>query len=380
MPDKILFDGRFLSLSHAGIGRYSCELFKSILLLDKKQPYILLVMPKVKFEKELLQAMNERETPVEVIETTSAHYTVAEQFTLLGILKELKPALVHFPHFNHPVFYKGKFVVTIHDLTLSQYAERGSMVKRIAYNSVIRRAAKNATKVLTVSEYVKGDLISTYKIPPKKIVTTYNGIDEKFKVITNPASLRRVSKYGLDKPYILSVGQWRSHKNLLRLVDAFYDIAKNSDWAGKLDLVFVGKIDRKYPELPHRVMKLKLQNDVKFTGFVEDEDLPIIYNNAKAFVFPSLAEGFGLPGLEAQACGIPLISSDRTSLPEIYGKGALYFNPENIVDMTNKILKVLNDDKFRRELIERGEQNAKRFSWQKTAKKTLEVYREIVYK
>lgn len=380
MDKKILFDGRFLSLAHAGIGRYSCELLKELLPLDPKQKYILTVIPGTKIEKDLARALNERDNPVEIIEIGATHYSLAEQTRYLKLLNELKPELVHFPHFNHPILYKGKFVVTIHDLTLSQYAERGNSLKRKAYHYVISHAAKTAAKVLTVSDFVRRDLISNFNLPPNKVITTHNGIDAKFKKITNPKTLKKVEKYKLFKPYILSVGQWRGHKNLLRLVEAFGEVQKLPEWKGKIELVFGGRVDPKYPELPKKVVQLNLQKVVKFTGFIEDEDLPIIYNNATVFVFPSLSEGFGLPGLEAQACGTPVVSSNRTSLPEIFANAALYFNPENTRDMTRKILEVLTDEKLRRELISAGEENAKRFSWKQTAQKTLEVYREILYK
>lgn len=377
---KILFDGRFLSLSHAGIGRYSCELLKHLLPLDEDQKFIFLVGKGAKLSEDLLKVMNERKNPVEVIETDIAHYTIAEQTKLLFLLKKLRPALIHFPHFNHPILYRGDFVVTIHDLTLSQFSENGSSLKRKGYHLAIKNAGKRSKKILTVSDFVKNSLIQEFSLPASKIVTTYNAVDESFRKITNPRYLKKVEKYGLDKPFILSLGQWRIHKNLPALVEAFAKIIQSPRWKGKLDLVFVGRKDPNFPYLKQKINELKVKNQVKLTGFVPDEDLPLIYNSASAFVFPSFAEGFGLPGLEAQACGLPLISSNRTCLPEIFGDGALYFNPENIVDMEKKIQEVLEDDQLRNKLINLGFQNVKRFSWEETAKKTLDVYRGILYK
>jgi len=377
---KILFDGRFLSLSHAGIGRYSMELLRHILPLDKAQKYVVIVPKGTQITGDLAQKMNERENPVEVIEVDATHYSIAEQTKLPAIIRSLKVDLVHFPHFSHPLFYNGDFVVTIHDLTLSLYAERGGKIKQSIYKKVISHAAKKSKKILTVSEFVKKELLKEFDLLENRVVTTYNGIDESFKKITNPRILKKVEEYGLKNPYILSVGQWRSHKNLLRLIEAYSRLVKEERFTGQLDLVFVGKIDKKYPELKKKVAELGLEKSVKFTGFVPDEDLPIVYNNAELFVFPSLAEGFGLPGLEAQACGIPVASSDKTSLPEIFGKGAIYFNPLNANDMAAKIKEVLTDDRLRSQLIKEGLVNAKRFSWDQTARKTLEVYQEILYK
>jgi len=377
---KILFDGRFLSLSHAGIGRYSCELLKHLLPLDEDQKFILLIRRGATLDPDLLKAMNERKNPVEVIETDIGHYSIKEQTSLPALIRSLHPCLVHFPHFSHPILYRGDFVVTIHDLTLSQFAERGNSLKRRGYYYVIKNAAKKSRRVLTVSQFVNDQLVEEFDLPKDKVVTTYNAIDDKFKKITNPRVLKRVEKYGLSKPYILSVGQWRSHKNLPALIEAFALIVKQQAWKDKIELVFVGREDQKYPDLKNKINELKLNKYVKFTGFVSDEDLPIIYNGATVFAFPSFSEGFGLPGLEAQACGIPLVSSNRTCMPEIYGKGALYFNPSNIVDISQKILEVLEDRELRDGLIRSGLENAKKYTWSKTAQKTLEVYREILYK
>ena len=183
---KILFDGRFLSLSHAGLGRYTLELFKGLLKNNPKQKYILLVLRGVKFDRELAKAVNEHKEPVEIVETEIGHYSVSEQIKLPRLLSKLKPSLVHFPHFNHPLLYRGPFVVTIHDLTLSQYTERGNFLKKIAYNLIIAHAAKKARKILTVSDFVKKEIAREYKINLQKIQTTYNGIDTKFEKITNP--------------------------------------------------------------------------------------------------------------------------------------------------------------------------------------------------
>lgn len=377
---RILFDGRFLSLSHAGLGRYSCELLKHMLPLDESQKYIVIVKAGTKFDSEFSKVLVDRQVPVDIIETDIPYYSLAEQIQLPSLIKSLKPDLVHFPHFNHPIFYRGKFVVTIHDLTLSQYAERGGRLKRAAYSSVIAHAASKSEKILTVSDYVKNDLAKTFKVPRGKIVTTYNGVDSCFCKITNPRSLRQGEKYGLDKPYILYVGQWREHKNLVRLVEAFYQITNDKRFNGKYNLVFAGRPDPKFPYLISKIKELGLQNNIKFTGFVEDSDLPILYNNAEMFAFPSLSEGFGLPGLEAQSCGIPLVASDRSCFREIFGSGALYFDPENVSDMAEKISTILTDKKLSLEMIEKGLKNAKRFTWNAAAVKTLEVYREIVYK
>ena len=368
-------------MSNAGLGRYSSELIKHLLIQndDKLFRYILLVMPGTQFSEDLKEVIAKHESAIEVIEFDAKHYSLNEQTKLHKFLEELNLDLVHFTNLNHPVLYQGKFIVTIHDLTLFQFSERASLTKKLAYNYVIQKAARNSKKILTVSEFAKGELIKKFSLPENKVVVTYNGIDEKFKKITNPKTLEKSEKYGLLKPYYLYVGQWRSHKNLLNLVEAFSNLT-NKGLKGKVELVFAGKIDKKYPELPALVTKLNLTGDVRFTGFVDDDDLPAIYNNALAFVFPSFSEGFGLPALEAQASGTPVISSDSTSLPEVLGDGAVFFDPDNVAELTKRMIEVLQDEKLRDKLISAGLVNAKRFTWQATAEKTLEVYRELLYK
>ena len=377
---KIIFDGRFLSLEHAGLGRYATELLAALLPLDKKQKYIVLVSTGAKIDRSLSRAMYERDEPVEIIEVKDHHYSLSEQLGLKRLLDSLKPDLVHFPHFNHPFLYRGSFVVTVHDLTLSRYAERGNFLRRTAYHKVMASAVRRSAKILTVSNFVKKEIAEQFKVPVSKIVTTYNGIDKKFTKITNPRVLKRAEKYGLSEPYILSVGQWREHKNLVRLVEAFALIQKKKRWKGRIDLVFVGREDPKYPRLAEAVSKLGLGKSIKSTGFVEDNDLVSVYNCAKVFVMPSLSEGFGLPGLEAQSCGVPVASSRATALPEVYGRGAHYFNPTSSSDMAKKIREILEYKKLSQELVERGFANAAKFTWEQTARKTLEVYRKILYK
>lgn len=377
----ILLDGRFLSLSHAGIGRYSSELFRNILLQDKKNKYILLISPKTQFDPALSMVIKKSERPIEIVEFEAKHYSLREQSALLKLLNDIKPDLVHFPHFTHPILYKGKFIVTIHDLTLSKYAERSNPIKNLAYKMVISKAAKNSSMIITDSEYTKREIAKQFQLPSSRIAVTYLGIDEKFQKITNPKSLEKAANYGLLKPYILYVGQWRSHKNLLRLVEAFKILLENNkELAGKMELVFAGRVDPKYPELPQLVKKLKLQGDVRFTDFVKDEDLPIIYNDALVFAFPTLSEGFGLPALEAQACGVPVMSSDKTCMPEILGRGAIYCNALDVNDIAKKLEKVISNQDLRKELVKEGFLNSKKFSWEDAAQKTLEVYSSLLYK
>ncbi len=173
-------------------------------------------------------------------------------------------------------------------------------------------------------------------------------------------------------------GQWRVHKNLIRLVQAFKILL--SKYHQDLDMVFIGKFDERFPELPAEVEKLKLSNRVKFTGFVEEGELPLFYNAAAAFVFPSLAEGFGLPPLEAMASGTPVVSSNVSCMPEVLGDAAYYFDPLSIQDIAKKINSVLNNPKLRQKLIADGTRQVRKYSFERMAKETLATYRDVLPK
>lgn len=377
---KIIIDGRFINSENAGLGRYSANLLKNLFSRKTGFDYIVMVKSGEVFDNELKAIMESSKDKIEIFKTDIKHYSLEEQTILAKKIRSLKPDLVHFLHFNHPANYKGEFVVTIHDLTLSVYSGKQSFIERLAYEYIIKHAAKKSKAILTVSDYVASDLAKTFLISKSKIYTTYNGIDASFRPISNSRMLLDVEKkYKIKSPFILSVGQWRAHKNLSRLVQAFAQIVKDKKF-DVYNLVFVGKKDARDDEFMRQVDELGLSDRVQYTGFASDEDLPCIYNLADAFVFPSLSEGFGLPGVEAQSCGTPVASSDATSLPEVLGNGAIFFNPQNISDMASAIKKLLGNDALVKDIIEKGFSNSKRFSWRTCADSTLEVYRKILYK
>lgn len=377
---KILLDGRFINPENAGLGRYSGNLLKHLFSKKTGFDYVVMVRKSDVFDSELKKIMDSSQDKIEIFQTDIEHYSLKEQFNLSKKINSFKPDLVHFLHFNHPANYKGNFIVTIHDLTLSVYSGKQSFIERLAYEYIVKHAAKKSKAILTVSNYVAKDIAKTYDISKSKIYTTYNGVDESFRSITNSRTLVEIEKkYKLKSPFILSVGQWRTHKNLSRLVRAFANLIKENQFA-HYNLAFVGKKDARDDEFIKLVDELGLADNVIYSGFVEDKDLPAVYNLAKLFVFPSLSEGFGLPGIEAQACGTPVVSSDATSLPEVLGAGAVYFNPQNVQDMTNSIKRVLLDPSLSQRLRDAGSSNAVKYTWDNCAESTLEVYRKILYK
>jgi glycosyltransferase involved in cell wall biosynthesis len=227
-----------------------------------------------------------------------------------------------------------------------------------------------------VSINSKRDIQNIYKISENKISVIGEGVDNRFKTISNKQLLDRVrKKYHLPKRFILFVGTIEPRKNLPLLLSAF---AKIKDKFG-IKLIVVGKLGWKYENIFNTASQLKIKNDFIFTGFVEDNDLPAIYNLAKVFVYPSYYEGFGLPVLEAMACGCPVITSSTSSLSEIVGNAAILINPTNIKDITEVILKIVSNKKLKLELIKQGLKQVKKFNWQNCAKKTLNVYQSLNY-
>jgi len=304
-------------------------------------------------------------------------YSLEEQTRLPSIIRKQGCDLVHYPHFNVPLRVSEPFVSTVHDLILSHFptvkaTTLGPILywfKHQMYKQVMKHALKKSARVITVSNFTKSDIQKTFHIPEQKIRVTYEGVDarllqnHKFETSDNPHG-----------DYLLYVGNAYPHKNLERLVDAFAIIKKTYP---KLSLVLVGKHDFFYTRLMWYVRRRQIE-DVLFPGFVPDLELGNLYANCKAYIFPSLYEGFGLPPLEAMAHGVPVVCSNSSCLPEIVGDAAVYFSPERIDDMIHAIEGVLCDDALRGKLIEKGRQRVLQFSWKKMASETLQIYESSI--
>ena len=228
--------------------------------------------------------------------------------------------------------------------------------------------AKRTNQIITISNYVRDELIRIYKLPPEKITTTYCSAD---RITNTPVELPELH----DQEFIMYVGQPLPHKNLTRLIDAFVLLQKKHP---SLKLVLVGKTDSLFQKHEERVKELGIDKSVIFTGFVSEGQLRWLYENCRAYVFPSLSEGFGLPGLEAMVHGAPVVSSNATCLPEVYGNAAHYFSPHSTKEMAEKIDDVLTNKTLRANLIKQGRQQIKKYSWARMAKQTLEIYNKAL--
>jgi glycosyltransferase involved in cell wall biosynthesis len=371
---RIGIDARMYSTEFTGIGRYVYELVKHLAEVDDKNEYVLFMNPT---EYEKFDPPNRRFKKVLV---KAKHYSIREQLGYLRALRKAKLDLMHFTHFNAPIFYRRPSIVTIHDLTLSFFPGKkmNSAFYRMAYNLVLKSAVRNAKKVIAVSENTKADLMDIAGTASSKIEVVYEGVGEEFGPRGDKEFQEDVHrKYNITRDFLLYTGVWRGHKNLVNLIRAFALLREGPE-SFDLQLVITGEEDPYYPEVKRTVKELGLEHHVIYTGMVPEKELVALYQTATAYVFPSLYEGFGLPPLEAMRCGTPVIASKSSCIPEICGEAsALYFDPYDPQDICNSIQKVLLDENLRKELRECGLKHSLKFSWEKMAKKTLELYNSI---
>lgn len=368
---KIGIDARMLGYS--GIGRYTQALIQHLIKIDHKNHYIVFVQkrPKNKDIEKFLKYLNF----LPLIKLTSVDapiYSVKEQINFYKAVVKEKLDIIHFTHFNLPLFYNKPFLVTIHDLTPLYFPgkKRNSFLQRFAYQIVLKKALRGAKRVIAVSRFTKQDIIKHFPDIRNKIVVIYEGIEK-------PKRVNKIKK-SPPKPYLLYVGVWREHKNLVGLIKAFNKVKsfgqEAQNWLKELKLILVGKPDPYYLEVLETARLSPFYKDIIFTGFLSDEELAFFYQNAEAFVFPSFYEGFGLPPLEAMSYQTPVISSKAGALPEILQDAALYFDPYQTDQIAEKIIQLLTNPRLKQEMIRKGLKQVKKYSWAKMAQETLRQY------
>ena len=360
---KVVIDARE---SGTSTGRYVDKLIEHLAYLKPAYDITILTKP------ERMSFIQKIAPNFKVIETPYKEFTFAEQIGLLKQIKSLKPDLVHFTMVQQPVLYRGKVVTTMQDLTTVRFRNPSKnaivfTIKQIVYKWVNKKVAKESVNLITPTEFVKKDVVDYTHVSPDKIMVTYEAAD-KITDAPEPVS-------GLEnQQFIMYIGRPMPHKNLGRLVEAF-KILKQKYPA--LKLVLAGKKDGLYERIERAVKEDELK-DVLFTGFVTEGQLRWLYEHTAAYIFPSLSEGFGLPGLEALVTGAPVVSSNATCLPEVYGDSVLYFDPLNTQDMADKIARVLSDVNLVADLRQKGLKQVQKYSWQRMAEQTLEVYKNTL--
>lgn len=373
---KIVIDARFYGPVGKGLGRYVQRLIEHLELIDSEHDFVILL------GKQNWEEYTPHKSNFSKVLADFPWYGFEEQFQMVKLLWKLKPDLVHFPHFNVPFFYRGKFVVTIHDLILLKYPTRRASrlgfirywFKHMAYRIIIRHAVKASQHVLTVSEYTKNTLIDEFHIPKHKVSVIYQAGDGGVESGQQALPTTETNFETIQSKYILYIGNAYPHKNLEMLIQAYALLPETL--RSEYRLVLVGKNDYFYSRLKQYTHENfpSLKEHIIFWGFAPQASIADLYRNASVYVMPSLYEGFGLPPLEAMYYGTPVVSSNATCLPEVLGDAALYFDPEKSEEMTKALHTSLTDEDIRKDLIARGHEQIKKYNWKDFAKKTYDIY------
>jgi len=301
---------------------------------------------------------------------------VWEQTYLPRLTKRLGIDLLHSTSFVAPFLLPCRSVVSVYDtLDFSRLSRLHPKVHRYYRSVLTPRSVKKADSIIAISESTRRDIVETFGIPEEKVAVTYLGVDhEVFRPVEDVRLKGGIkAKYGIHGDFILYVGKIQPQKNLTTLIRAFRELTMNAALSG-YKLVISGNKGWAFDEVFATVKALRLENEITFTGYVSEEDLPLLYSAAKLFVYPSLYEGFGIPLLEAMACGTPVITSNISSLPEVVGDAGILVNPTDRDELAFAMQSVLKSGSLQREMKLKGLARARLFTWGETARRTLQVY------
>ena len=365
-----------------GVGRYVRNLVENLAEIDDKNEYVLFVRSEDEdgVKSEIRNLKFEKSFKITIADVK--WHSAAEQFKFPKILNVERLDLMHFTYFSIPMFYKGPFVVTVHDLIVNNFSTgRASTLpypiffaKKLGYLAVMSRAIHNARTIIVPSEAVRTNVIRTYRnLDGSKIKVTYEGgFGENIK-----DQKSNIKNQELGNRYILRVGNFYPHKNVERLLAAFRDLLLQ-DAGENLKLVMVGKKDFFHARIQNEIKALNIESSVMLLENVEDDELHSLYKHAAATVIPSLAEGFSLTAVEAMSAGSLVVASDIPVHREVCGEAALYFNPEDTNEITQKLNFALSlTQSSKKEFLEAAQKQSQKFSWRKMADETLKVYESV---
>ncbi len=364
MTKRIAIDARIINSS---TGRYVERLVTYLQDTDRENHYIVLVPTK---DKDYWKPKNDN---FEVVTVDYKNYSIGEQVGFCTFLYDLKADLVHFCMPQQPLLYTKPHVTTVHDMTLlkTYNSDKNWLVyhvKQFVGRILFYVIGHTSKQIIAISEFTKAEYIKHANIDPEKVTLTYESADV---LSDSPIQPQQVSA---DEKFIMYVGQQSDYKNIRRLMEAHQALRKTRP---DLKLILVGSLNESARRNKYWAEQKGLQGII-FTGFVSDDELAWLYNNTLCYVFPSLMEGFGLPGLEAMVHKAPLASSNATCLPEVYGDAALYFDPLSVEDMTSTIAGIIDDEAVRKDLVEKGTEQAAKYSWKRMAQQTKAVYELVL--
>jgi glycosyltransferase involved in cell wall biosynthesis len=354
-----------------GLGKYIVNLIPRLATADLTNRYTVYASPRVE------PLFGRRGSHYQFVATRDNRplRLLWEQTGLPADLARRKVDLLHALAFVNPRVKVCPVVTTIHDLTFFLLPDTHTFVKRHYFQKLIPSSARRSEVIITVSESAKRDIVQRLGVPAEKVHVIYHGKDERFRPIQDQDRLEDIRvRYGLPRGVILSVGVIEPRKNLETLVRAY---AQAKSLHADYCLVVAGDLGWKCEAVFRAVEKCGLKEKVIFPGFIPEEDLAALYNLSRLFVYPSLYEGFGLPVLEAMACGVPVITSNVSAMPEIAGDSALLIDPRSCEELAQAMCRALQDNELRRAMSQKGIERSKFFSWEKTARETLKVYEEV---
>lgn len=375
---RIGIDARLYGPEHTGLGRYVTNLVNNLLKQDKKNIYILFVNNK--------HSLDFKPGPrLKIVTTDIPIYSFSEQLILPVIYMKENLDLLHVPHFNAPILYPRKQIITLHDL-IKHYSKGketttrsffGYLIKRIGYAIEFWLISKRVSAVIAPTNFVKSDIARVLKLKEHQVFVTYEASDGKIKKssLSQKEKEQVLSKYGLTQPFVVYTGNVYPHKNIDLLIDAV--LAHNDKKEVDLNLGIICARSVFYRKIEEKIHNQGAQSFIKLLGFVEDDEISKIYSLALCLVHPSKMEGFGLTGIEAMSAGLPVVSSNASCLPEVYGDAALYFDPSSVQDLVNKLEKIISSEQLRQELITKGLSQSKKYSWAKMTKETISIYETI---
>ena len=368
-------------INEFGVGTYTRNAIRTLARLDNFNEYFLLGIPGRLGDIEPLPPN------FITVPTHPNEFSFNSYLELNRILKQHRCDLLHVPHlFWKPQSVPCPYVVTVHDLFDHLYkVNSASWMKRQLHFEFTKRVLHRAARIFAVSNFSKQDTERLFAVSGNKIEVIYNALDDRFRMGHATDADRKLiaERYQVTYPFLLYAGRISPHKNVIRIIEAFSALKVELQKEGQypdLKLIIIGDELSKHPDLRRAVIKSRVQNDVRFLGFVPIGVLRIFYDLAKIFVFPSLYEGFGLPPLEAMAHGTPVVTSNTSSIPEVVGNAAVMVNPENVFEIMHALHRVLLDQPVREKLKARGALQAQKFSWDESVRRMLAVYHEVVRK
>jgi glycosyltransferase involved in cell wall biosynthesis len=374
MPLRVLLDVRHSR--DFGIGTYIRNLVAAFAKIDAEDRFIIIGRPGD------LAEFGKLPENFQMVEYRRSGDELWDQVAFPWFARSFSPDLYHIPLNAVSPLMPKPYVVTIHDMSVLMFSDPTQRRPRLL-DYRFRKGLERADRVIAVSSATRRDVEKLLGIPPQRIRQIYNAPDPRFLVpqaADGETNARILQRYGIEYPYVLYAGNIRIQKNIPRLVEAFAVVRgelESHPAYRDLRLIIIGDEIAKNPAVRRAIFQTRVEQAVRFLGFVTLETLRVFYEAAAAFVFPSLYEGFGLPPLEAMACGTPVVTSGVSSLPEVVGDAAMLVNPENVFDIARGIREVLLDERLRQRMIERGRLQVKRFSWERTAAEVLDVYRDV---